>query len=298
MSDGLRTVALALALLASCKDSSTAVPEASVSAATLNPSASVASAKPVVPTPLPPPKPHGCVALGLKGATHERDGGVIADAMKVEGRTLSIDEGAKLTVKAISSGREVAFVGRGDALVCRNGDEDEHWLYGGAAEVTTGPPGTETWIVVPGHAVLRFAGAALRAELKTNLTVSVASGTVYVLPMGAVSSDAGTLPDDGGFQRLDVGRSISIAKGTGTAKAAIADCVTAANDARTLAGALVAASADGGFGDLAAKHVAARKRARALCTVALATPGLTAAEKAQAESADNTWRVVVPAVRE
>ena len=281
-------------MIASCKDSTPtadAGPPVASSSVSARPSAS--SPPPPLPTIISTGDaghPHGCVALGLKGSTTERDGGAIADAMKVEGRTLEVAAGGKITVKSVASGKEIAFVGPASAIACRGGDEDEHWLLGGAAEVTMSASGGETWLVVPGFAVLRFAGAAVRAEVGAQLSVTVPSGVAFVLPIGKLAPDAGA-PDEGGFVRVQTGQTLAIAKAASVPKAAVADCVQAANDARALAGALVVP--DAAIGELAGKHVAARKRARALCTVALASPGLDPKERARAEAADNTWRVVL-----
>jgi hypothetical protein len=199
--------------------------------------------------------------------------------MKIEGRTINLAADSKFTIKSVSSGKEIAFVGPGSAIVCRGGDEDEHWLLGGTVESGAGGGlGAETWVVVPGFAVLRFSGASVHAEVGTQLALSVQNGSIFVLPIGAPPpADAGLASDPAGFFRLDGGRAITLPKATGSAKNAVDKCV----------------APDAAVGDLAAKHVDARKKARALCTVALASPALDPKDRVRAEAADTSWRVVL-----
>ena len=286
----------AMVILASCKDSP-GTPEAGP--APVEAAATASSSVAPVPTASAPPvsdagKAHGCTAIGVKGSVGEPDGGAVTDAMKVQGKTLAIADGAKITVKGVTTGKETAFIGPGKAIVCRDGDEDEHWLLTGAAEVTTGAPGGETWLVVPGFAVLRYAGAAVRAEVSDKvLSVTVRSGLAYALPIGGgpMTDASPSSVDESGFLRIDGGQTVTFPKSTAAAKAGVDKCVQAANDAHALATAIIAPDAN--VGTLAAKHVDARKKARALCTVALATPGLSGSEKTRAEAADAAWRQVL-----
>ena len=176
--------------------------------------------------------------------------------------------------------------------MCRGEDEDEHWLLAGAAEVTTGAPGGETWLVVPGFAVVRYAGSAVRAEIQDKvLSVTVRGGVAFALPIGGAPADAGVPLDESGFFRIDAGQTVAFAKSTAPTKTAVDRCAEAAAAARALAGQIVVPDAN--VGALASKHVDARKKARALCTVALASPGLSAADKTRADAADASWRVVL-----
>jgi hypothetical protein len=318
MSD-LRARALLLALFATtttaavgaCKDgSATADAGAPVGTTSASGSASASASAKMMPSALPTVvttdagsnHPHGCTAIGVRGGVSETDAGVISDAMKVEGKSLTLPAGAKVTVKSVSSGKELAFLGPGSGIACRDGDEDEHWLFAGSADSTAGGPGSETWLVVPSYAVIRFAGAALHVEVgqapTSALTLNVQGGSAWVLPIGGLppgAADAGVTPDASGFVRVDAGRALAIPRSNAPAKAAVDRCVSAAGEARTLAGALVAP--DAAIGDLAAKHVEARKRARALCTAALASldpkDPANSKERARAEAADKSWRVVL-----
>ncbi len=302
-------VAFALALglgAVACKDTP-AAPDAAPASASASASAlasAPATARDAMPPPMPTVveldgganRPHGCTAIGVKGSVTHADAGAVSDAMHVEGETLTLTAGAKVTVKGVASGREIAFLGPGSALPCRGGDEDEQWLYAGSVDATmTAGPGAETWLVVPAYAVIRFSGAALHAELgpaaNPSLAVSIQNGAAWVLPIAGLPADAGVAADPSGFVRLDAGKALTLPKSGAPAKAAVDRCVSAANDARLLAAALVAP--DASVGDLAGKHIEARKRARALCTAALASAGLDPKEKARAEAADASWRVVL-----
>lgn len=287
----------ALAILVSCKDSpgtpeaGPAPVEAAASASAPSPSTTALGTGATAPPISDAGHAHGCTAIGVKGAIGEVDGGAVSDAMKVQGKTLTLADGAKVTVKGVTTGKETAFLGPGSAIVCRQDDEDEHWLLAGSAEVTTGAPGGETWLVVPGFAIVRYAGSAVRAEIKDKvLSITVRSGLVYALPIGGLAADAGAA-DESGFLRIDAGQSVAFPKSTAAPKSAVDRCVQAAADAHALATAIIAPDAN--VGTLAPKHVDARKKARALCTAALASPGLAAPDKARAEAADASWRAVL-----
>jgi hypothetical protein len=141
--------------------------------------------------------------------------------------------------------------------------------------------------------------------------INVSKGAAYVwLPARSsqrVTLDGGAVEagDDAGWSRLQGGmqsmiRPTKSQTDDDAARAAVEDCAVAAKAAHDLADSIAQSTAEAGaaFGDLAAKHVSARRLARASCRVALLRVEAMHPSAARdtyltgTRAADESWRAV------
>jgi hypothetical protein len=188
---------------------------------------------------------------------------------------------------------------------------EESWVLRGTFDSVPGAgerPGGEEWVVTP-HATIRYAAAGMRIVVSATTTdVQVAKGTAYVWVAADATeriSGEGGAPvkraDDDGWVRLDGGLRAMMnptkrASPEEAARAALDGCTLAAKAAHDLADRI--AAPDANLGDLAGKHVSARRVARANCRGALLriealTPSVTRdSTLATARTADESWRAL------
>jgi hypothetical protein len=223
---------------------------------------------------------------------------------------LDLAPGARMVARDPVSTRETSFTGPALARACVDYAE-ESWIVRGVFESVPGAgerPGGEEWIVTP-HATIRYDAAGMRVVVSSTTTdIDVAKGTafVWVAPETSlrVAMEAGAPahpPSADGWVRLDgglhaVARPDKPAAPDAAASVALAGCTLAAKEAHDLADRI--AAADANLGDLAAKHVAARRVARAVCRGALLRvealpPSVTRdADLTAARAADTSWRAI------
>jgi hypothetical protein len=238
------------------------------------------------------------------------DGGIAAMGEVPNDVWLDLAPGARIVARDPVSTRETSFSGPARVRACVDYTE-ESWVVRGVFESVPGAgerPGGEEWIVTP-HATVRYDVAGMRVIVSSTTTdIDVAKGTAYVwlAPETSlrVAMEAGALahpPAADGWVRLDgglhaVARPDKPATPDAAASAALAACTLAAKDAHDLADRI--AHADANVGELGAKHVAARRGARAVCRGALlraeALPPSAArdADLTAARASDAYWRAI------
>jgi hypothetical protein len=242
---------------------------------------------------------------------------------------LELTAGVTTTAKDPKTGREGNFVGPGRARACVD-YELESWL----APSPTGDvvftsvigggeaPGNEEWIMTPLGAV-RYASARMEIRASSQrVQINVGVGTAYVWTEqrerekkegGASSGSEGGAPHpsaafdprandagiEGGWVRLDKGATVVVtpaapASPEAAAQAAVDRCAALAADARAIAREFGAP--DAALGELAVRHVVARRVARAACGIArVRAESLAPSDKATALASaalagDATWR--------
>jgi hypothetical protein len=230
-----------------------------------------------------------------------------------EGGLIELGEDTELTVQATVSTREITIVGPALADACPGGDEAVRLSYG---KVTAFPgagvrPGADVWVATP-LGVVRFSDAKMNIVLPdadaARVEIAVTTGQAMFVPAAGVFA-APTGERDIAASALAEGEVIPLAAGVAFAARRrggsivrwvadqVAACARQANAARVAAQRL-ASPGDAGrasLGDLAFAHVTARQRARAACEAAWAgealAPGqLQAAQRADLEGAEATWK--------
>lgn len=216
-----------------------------------------------------------------------------AGALKLGGEIPDgwFDVDARLVFKSPRTGRETTVVGPAHARGCVQ-HEEEAWLTKGTLEGHAGSgdgPGAEQWIVTP-HLVVRHLAAEVTVTVSKGQTlVKVAKGAAHLWPSAA---DAGK---DEGWDRLDAGGTRKL-EGEPDAMKAGRVCTQLAEESGRLSSAM--RDAGSSLGDLAAQHIAARRRAHAACSqahvlleempIGMARAGLTY----RLVAADRIWRSV------
>ncbi len=247
----------------------------------------VPSTQHATPRPREPSAP--CLAATVVGSVDvvplvgaARDGGgvalVVSTAVPDEA-WLDVGKNSRLTARDALSTRETMYLGPGRFRPCV-GHEEEAWVERGRFESVGGAgerPGGEEWVETP-------LGSGRYDVAKWTLTVAehavevrVASGTGYFWPAEGVTThffaEAGGAPtlNDQGWVRIDgaEGATVTVTASVLTdegAGAALDRCISAATDAKNLAASL--GEPDASLGDLAPRHVVARRLAHAACGVA------------------------------
>jgi hypothetical protein len=224
---------------------------------------------------------------------------------------IDLDRTGRLVSRDPRSTREASFIGPARVRACVDRDE-ESWLLRGAFDAVPGAgerPGGEEWVVLP-LGVVRYASAGMRITASAqSAEARMVKGTAYVwAAVGAsvlVTTDAGaprTAGDDG-WVRIDEGAVARVKLDAGPAPAAedaartaTDKCADAARAARSLADQISAMT--GNLGDLAPKHVVARRLARAACGVArlrvnaLAPSANRDGLLARTRDAETSWRTL------
>jgi hypothetical protein len=247
-----------------------------------------AIARPVVDAASPPTR--ACRAIAADGATMD------AGAEVPDKSWIDLAKGGALTTKEPRTGREVAFAGPARVMPCR--ENDEAWVLRGTVTASPGSgeaPGQEEWVVTP-LGVVRYASAAGTIGFDEKLHVSLASGPAFVWAAeGTSKASDGPVRDADGWTRVEAGGGLVVtAAKKADARVAARRCSAAAQAAEDVARAISAPDAN--VGELGAKHVLARREARAACAVAaLRVATLTDDDEQKALSAlvaaaEERWR--------
>ncbi len=300
---GVILAAVASSLLSACKGEGATSVDASASAA---PSATPAHTHEALPPPrheAPKPAPLPCRILEISGAVtilpdapdaaHAGDaGGPSADAgapavgtTVPRGASIQLAAGAHVALKSPHTAREVSFAGPGLVRACM-GDDDDAWVVRGTFSSVAGTgegPGAEQWVVTPLGAV-RYAGGSLTVRVtdeKTEVETTTGARVFAFAAEGATPEEGAT---DGGAADAGDGNADGwdpVSKGhpwrrttktpAGAAALALAKrefdvCREGAKSARSLATAMTFPDAD--LTVDAPAHIAARRAARASCTIA------------------------------
>lgn len=263
----------------------------------------------VAPLPSLPPiqKILPCRAIAVIGKITDADGGTsLSLGGQLTDSVLTLDDGAKMTVKSPQSGREMTLEGPGAVRACVAGDP-EHWLLRGGFSAMPGTgerPGAEEWIVTP-FGIIRFASALVKIHVeKDRVTVRIGNGSasvygprVLVGEKDGGAAEAGVVVEPSGWTDATPMMPLDLLS-PGPPKGLVDTCAGLAKQAREL-GAHIA-QPDANLADLAPKHVEARRKARAACALARAAAlheagrGGDKALLSRAEAADAEWRIIAP----
>jgi hypothetical protein len=242
------------------------------------------------------------------------DGGgtpLVVSGSVPEDAWIDIGKSSRLTARDALSTRETTYSGPGRFRVCI-GNREEAWIERGLFESVGGAgerPGGEEWVATP-------LGAGRYDAAKWTLTVTdkavevrVSTGTGYFWPAEGVAThffaEAGAPPElnDQGWVRINggAGATLTVSALVLTkegAEAALDRCTSGANDAKRLAANL--GEADAALGDLAPRHLIARRLAHAACSVAYLRIESLPASPARdgylerVRVADADWKVLSP----
>jgi hypothetical protein len=215
------------------------------------------------------------------------------------------DEG--LVVKSTVSGRELGVDGPLLAEVCPEGEEEVRLSLGSVRGFAGAGvrPGAEVWIATP-LGVVRFNEANLKVEVAPaaeRLSVMVTAGqAVFVAakePLVGPDAFGARLVGDAGTDERTIAAGVPfvVARPAGSvsllARNLVSWCARQADLVEEMARALLYADA-GELGARAAKHVAARRLAWALCSSARAAAALDAPREGQLladiEKAEQKWK--------
>lgn len=210
---------------------------------------------------------------------------------------ITLAAGASMTAKDGKTSREVTIKGPGRARVCVGGREEE-WLSEGEIASVPGAgesPGAEVWVMTLHGAIRYGVGHTHITASRASTSVRAQLGaSVYPLPSAVVKSEAGAPVADAGWLHAAADATVEL-NGPVDGKALLGACIRQATVAQDLAKAMLAGDA-GPLGDAASRHVVERRRARALCGMALLAAATAApfskADADAAASADLVWRQV------
>jgi hypothetical protein len=192
---------------------------------------------------------------------------------------IEIGKSSRLTARDALSTRETTYSGPGRFRPCV-GHQEEAWVERGRFESVGGAgerPGGEEWIETPLGAARYDVAKWMLNVTEREVDVRVASGTGYFWPAEGVTphffAEAGAPPslNDQGWVRINgaEGATMTVSKAVLTDEGAAAGldrCTSAANDAKALAASL--SEPDANLGELAPRHLIARRLAHAACGVA------------------------------
>ena len=238
-----------------------------------------------------------CRIIAVTGDARADDAGLRGmQPAPLDFMTLAAD--SSLTAKDGKTAREVTLKGPGRARVCVEGRE-EVWLASGELASVPGAgegPGAQVWVMTPRGTVRYGAG---HAHVTVTATSTVVRGQVDVAVYPAVGAKlqaegGAPSPDADGWVHVAGDASLALT-GAIDEKVALVACSDVATRSRDLAHDMLRGDA-GALGDAASKHVVERRRARALCGVALLV-ARTASPFSQADvdaalDADHRWHDV------
>ncbi|HEY1954105.1 MAG TPA: hypothetical protein VGH28_00785 [Polyangiaceae bacterium] len=217
------------------------------------------------------PEPHGptvCRVIELRGGVDQKpvapkNGEPIGEGFA------TLASGAHLAIKNGTTTRETIFDGPGSVRSCVSGEE-EFWMPTGAFTSVFGAgdtPGSEVWIVTP-HVVVRYgSGAQIKVLSSTSkANVKLTSGGAWAFPIGSMTPlEAGTPHEQDGWVEVPGNGSLEFVSKRAPSQV-VGECELAAKKAHDLA--IAIGTRDASLSDAAPKHVVARRRAHALCSVA------------------------------
>lgn len=272
-------LALLVALLVGACDKGKGGAAASSSTAPPPSAAPVVSAVPSV-VPVPPPRDPICRALRVEGEAKVGEAALVSGAELDGSEWVKLAEGASVTLKHASSGREISLAGPALFRACRRGRE-QVLLAQGKVTVGTGMgarPGAEVLIATP-VAGVRYADAEFSLQLdEKRLKVEVRAGQVEVDSATASGSPPKGAPAGGKALKspLRAKDKLVVPLGKPDVTALMSRCQEAAQAAEASARKVGDKSAPEPLGERAQAHVLARKAARAACTIAATATGLVA----------------------
>jgi hypothetical protein len=228
----------------------------------------------------------GCRVVTITGAA-TRDGQALHVGDAFGGAPVELAADARLHFVHVSTARAWSLHGPAHVLACE-GAAEEIVLADGTLRAEPGSgvrPGAEVWVGTPFGAI-RYADASATLDAtERQLSVKVATGSLWFTPLGGDSRDERLIARSATF---------SAAHHRLAGRRAIERCSQDAAAAEERARALLAPSTRP-LGERAAEHVRARQRARASClaarAVALAAP-LDASGGAELARSDALWRGV------
>ncbi|RYZ08593.1 MAG: hypothetical protein EOO73_06990 [Myxococcales bacterium] len=261
-----------LAALAACSKGQGAAPAPSALASALaslslpssspSPSPSGSSGEP------PAPAAATCRALRVVGDAKLGEG-PLASGQELDGAEwVTLADGASLTLKHTSTGRELSVSGPALFRACRKGRE-QLLLTRGSVQAGAGMgarPGAEVLIATP-VAGVRYGDADFKLVLSDKkLSLAVRAGQ---LELDSASATPLKSP-------LGAKETLSIPLGNPDPVALMARCQAAAEQAVATGRKVGDKSAPESLGERASAHVKARRAARSTCTIAAAAIGLLA----------------------
>jgi hypothetical protein len=219
-------------------------------------------------------------------------GGAPVGEKLAPGDWVDLQSSGTVVVKQQIRGRELRFTGAGRARPCSWG-EPEVWITRGMVEATGAAgeaPGSEEWVVTP-YGVVHYASAEFELVVDPEgMNLRMKRGTAYVdltveAPVRAVGvwpeatatkmmADAAALRLPEGAYRVDAPKAfgfrfnLDASTPLPSVQTAVDACKAHASAAHTLAESLHGHSGEPQFGELAARHVDARRSARMFCAVA------------------------------
>lgn len=257
-------IGVAVLALASCgKGQGTApAPSIAVSAAPTPAAPSASAAEP------PSEPPATCRALRVVGDAKVGEA-PLASGAEVDGTEwVQLAEGASLTLKHTSSGREVSVAGPASFRACRRGREQvllAHGTVQGGAGMGV-RPGAEVLIATP-VAAARYGDADFKLVLsEKKLSIAVRAGQVEL-------DSASETPLKSPIRAKE---QLSLPLGKPDPAALMARCQAAAEQAVETGRKVGDKAAAESLGQRAAAYVKARRAARSTCTIAAASIGLVA----------------------
>lgn len=277
MSKARGCLLLALPLVAACeaeprgpsRAESTALAAASVRAAPpLSVVAPPASVRPV--------NPGSCRIVAASGQAMLGADPLAVGTLLDGSAWVSLEQGARLTLKHVESGRELSLSGPARFRACHRGVE-QLLLARGTVTTTAGAgarPGAEVLLATP-LAALRYTDAELSLTVdERSLAVTLRVGRAELEPSAALPGVA--------RQTLAARKEQRWSSGSSDASALMAACGRAAGLASAAAQRVAERSSAEPLGKRAREHVRARRAARTSCAVAAAAAGLAADPQASA----------------
>jgi hypothetical protein len=267
-------LSLGLALLCACGKADKGNRNAAASASAAESATALVSATPEVSaTPALPRRDPACRALRVEGDAKVGDSVLLQGAELDGSEWVRLGQGASISLKHASTGREIALAGPAVFRACRRGRE-QVLLAEGKVTIGTGMgarPGAEVLIATPVGGV-RYADAEFSLVLdQKRLSVEVRAGQVEVDP--AVPATSASKASKSPLHAKD---KLVIALGKPDVTALMRSCKEAAEAAESSARRVGDRNAPEPLGERAQAHVRARKTARAACTIAAAATGLVA----------------------
>jgi len=276
-------------------DSPKPSPAGSVSTAPGAGSAHAPTASPPALPPRPIATKPACRALAVSGLATV-DGMPLTTSALLDGaHWVELTAGASVSLRHTLSSREFKLIGPGRALPCRDGQE-QILLADGRLSTSAGlgvRPGAEVLIATP-EGVVHYGDAALDLEFgKNGLRIRVKQGDAWVEPEEQAKPRFKNPLRSGAEARLPRTRT--------QARARLAACQSAADNARETARRVLQGEGAGGsdsLGARAATHMRERAQARTSCAIAAAAayadadPADRQSLLASVARADERWQSV------
>jgi len=292
----MKHAALLGVLLLACSKGPTPAPTpASSTSSGVSSAVSASAAASAEPAPLPPPSPEAaCRALRVEGDAKLGAAPLASGALLDGSEWVTLAQGASVTLKHVTSGREISLIGPALFRACQRGREQVllargNVQGGGGMGVR---PGAEVLLATP-IALVHYADADFSLALDDKrLSVQVRAGQVEL--------DGTAKPVKSPLHGKD---KLTLPLGRPDAVRLMASCQEAAQGAQASAARVAAPGSTEPLGKRAQAHVQARELARTRCAIAAASiglvadPGLSAGLWAEAARAEDLWTAIPHLVR-